>query len=113
MVFIFLNCKNFIICFFSLFIIFIIPNILTHFSDVKSLFQLPFQNIYGQVQQQQTDYVKYQLQSEFIEEFEVPTDNNEMGLKGITTDSKNNVWFYHILFDHLLSLLLHYLHLFF
>ncbi|HJT83519.1 MAG TPA: hypothetical protein VJ697_03465 [Nitrososphaeraceae archaeon] len=56
---------------------------------------MPFQNIYGQVQQQQTDYVKYQLQSDFIEEFEVPTDNNEMGLKGITTDSKNNVWFYH------------------
>jgi hypothetical protein len=96
MVFILLNSKNFIILFFSLFIIFIIPNILTHFSDEKSLFQLPLQNTHGQVQQQQqTDYVKYQLQSDFIEEIEVPTDNKEMGLKGITIDSKNNVWFYH------------------
>ena len=92
--FIFLNCKNFIIFFFSLFIIFIIPNILTHFSDDISLFQLPLQNIHGQLQQQ-TDYVKYHLQSDFIKEFEVPFDNNETGLKGITTDSKNNVWFYH------------------
>ena len=56
---------------------------------------MPIKNIQGQLQQQQTDYVKYHYQSDFIKEFEIPIDNNETGLKGITTDSKNNVWFYH------------------
>jgi virginiamycin B lyase len=57
---------------------------------------LLFQNIHGQLQQQQIDFVKYQYQSDFINEFKIPLiDNNETGLKGITTDSKDNVWFYH------------------
>jgi virginiamycin B lyase len=86
--------SKFIIFFFSLFVIYSIPNIITHLSDEISLFQLPLQNIQGQLQQQ-ADYIKYQLQSDFIKEFEMPIDNNGTGLKGITTDSKNNVWFYH------------------
>jgi virginiamycin B lyase len=89
-----LNSKNFTIFFFSLFIIYNIPNLITHLSNEKSLFQLPSQNIQAQLQQQ-TDYIKYQFQSHFIKEFEIPIDNNETGLKGITTDSKNNVWFFH------------------
>ena len=56
---------------------------------------MPIQNIQGQLQQQQTDYVKHEYQSDFIKEFEIPIINNEIGLKGITTDSENNVWFYH------------------
>jgi virginiamycin B lyase len=86
--------SKFIIFFFSLFVIYSIPNIITHLSDGISLFQQPLQNIQGQLQQQ-ADYIKSQLQSDFIKEFEVPIDNNGTGLKGITTDSKNNVWFYH------------------
>jgi virginiamycin B lyase len=47
-------------------------------------------------QQQQTDYIQYHYQSDLIREFEIPViNNNETGLKGITTDSKDNVWFYH------------------
>jgi virginiamycin B lyase len=55
---------------------------------------LLIQNVYGQLQQQ-TEFIKYHHQSNFIKEFEVPVDNNDRGLKGITTDSKNNVWIYH------------------
>jgi streptogramin lyase len=97
MAFVFLISKNIIIFFFSLFIIYIIPNIFNHLSDGTSLLQLPLQNIQGQLLQQQPeiDYIKYHLQSDFIKEFEVPIDNNTVGLKGITTDSKNNVWFYY------------------
>jgi virginiamycin B lyase len=88
--------KNIIIFFFSIFIIYNIPNLFNHLFEEKSLFRLPIQNIQGQLQQQpQTDYIKYQYQSDFIKEFEIPMTNNETGLKGITTDSKNNVWFYH------------------
>ena len=43
----------------------------------------------------QIDYVKYQYQSDYIKEFEISQIVNETGLKGITTDSKNNVWFFH------------------
>ena len=50
--------------------------------------------VYGQLQQQ-TEFIKYHHQSNFIIEFEVPVDNNDRGLKGITTDSKKNVWLYH------------------
>jgi virginiamycin B lyase len=47
-------------------------------------------------QQQQADYIKYHYQSDIIKEFEIPViNNNETGLKGITTDSKDNVWFYY------------------
>ena len=43
----------------------------------------------------QTEYIKYQYQSDYIKEFEISQIVNETGLKGITTDSKNNVWFFH------------------
>jgi streptogramin lyase len=91
------NHKNFIIFFFFLFIIYNIPNLFNHLSEETSIFQLPIQNVQAHLQQQQTDYIKYHLQSNFIKEFEIPIDidNNETGLKGITTDSENNVWFYY------------------
>ena len=38
-------------------------------------------------------YVTYLKQSNFIHEFNVPVD--QRGLKGITTDSQGNPWFYH------------------
>ena len=56
---------------------------------------MPIQNIQGQLQQLQTEYIKYQYQSDYIKEFEISQIVNETGLKGITTDSKNNVWFFH------------------
>lgn len=61
----------------------------------NNIHNLLFQNTYGQLQQQ-IDFVKYQYQSDFIKEFKIPIiDNNEKGLKGITTDSKDNVWLYY------------------
>src|SRR5205823_4235953 len=39
------------------------------------------------------DLVKYNRQSSFIKEFPIPLA--ERGLKGITTDSQGNAWFYH------------------
>ncbi|MGI9009984.1 MAG: Vgb family protein [Nitrososphaeraceae archaeon] len=47
------------------------------------------------MQQPQTDFIKYQYQSDFIKEFKIHVIKNETGLKGITTDSKNYVWFFH------------------
>ena len=49
-------------------------------------------------QQQQTpsapdELVTYEKQSNFIKEFALPFD--ELGLRGITTDSQGNAWFYH------------------
>lgn len=41
----------------------------------------------------QKDLVTYQKQSNFIKEFKIPL--GEHGLKGITTDSQGNAWFYH------------------
>lgn len=38
-------------------------------------------------------FVTYEKRSNFIKEFKVPI--NEKGLKGIATDNKQNVWFYH------------------
>ena len=87
--------KNIIIFFFYIFVLYNTPNIFNHLLEEESLFELPIQNILGQLQQQQTDFIKYQYQSDFITEFEIPITNNETGLKGITTDSENNVWFYH------------------
>jgi len=83
------------IFFIFLFVLYNIYNIFNHLVEENSLFKLPIQNIQGQLQQQQTDYVKHEYQSDFIKEFEIPIINNEIGLKGITTDSENNVWFYH------------------
>ena len=87
--------KNIIIFFFSIFILYTILNVFNNLSEANSLFQLPIQNIQGQLQQLQTDYIKYQYQSDYIKEFEISPIINETGLKGITTDSKNNVWFFH------------------
>lgn len=39
------------------------------------------------------DLVKYTKSSNFIKEFEIPLE--QRGLKGITTDPNENVWFYH------------------
>jgi virginiamycin B lyase len=39
------------------------------------------------------NYVTYEKRSNFIKEFKIPI--NERGLKGVTTDSEENVWFYH------------------
>jgi virginiamycin B lyase len=39
------------------------------------------------------DIIQYEKNSNFIKEFKIPI--NERGLKGITTDSGDNVWFYH------------------
>jgi streptogramin lyase len=90
-----LHLKNIITFLFSIFILYNLINILNHISQENSLFQLPIQNIQGQLQQLQTDYIKYQYQSDYIKEFELSPLINETGLKGITTDSKNNVWFFH------------------
>ena len=91
-----LHYKNIIITFFfSIFILYNIPNLLNYLSGDEFLFDLLIKNIQGQLQQPQTDYIKYSYQSNFLEEFEIPIINNETGLKGITTDSKNNVWFFH------------------
>jgi streptogramin lyase len=82
-----------IILLFIVFFIFINTLFLSEYLT-NHIHNLLFQNIHGQLQQ--IDFVKYQYQSDFIKEFEIPVINtNETGLKGITTDSKNNVWFYH------------------
>ena len=39
------------------------------------------------------EFVTYEKQSGFIKEFAVPFE--DLGLKGTTTDTKGNVWFYH------------------
>ena len=39
------------------------------------------------------ELVKYEQKSSFIKEFKIPIDT--FGLKGITSDSKGNVWIYH------------------
>ncbi|MGI0032051.1 MAG: virginiamycin B lyase family protein, partial [Nitrososphaeraceae archaeon] len=44
-------------------------------------------------QSPEQNYVTYEKRSNFIKEFKIPI--NERGLKGIATDSEDNVWFYH------------------
>ena len=41
--------------------------------------------------------VTYEKQSNFIKEFKIPL--TERGLKGITTDTLGNAWFYHSTFQ--------------
>lgn len=48
-----------------------------------------------QVQPLTSDMITYSKQSNFIKEFDVPNNIQELGLKGITTDSDGNAWFYH------------------
>ncbi|MBI1828640.1 MAG: SMP-30/gluconolactonase/LRE family protein [Thaumarchaeota archaeon] len=43
--------------------------------------------------QNMQDFVKYNKQSNFIREFQIPI--KETGLKGITVDTQGNAWFYH------------------
>src|SRR6266487_3814728 len=43
------------------------------------------------------DMVTYEKQSNFIREFKIPL--SEQGLKGITTDTLGNAWFYHSTFN--------------
>ena len=43
------------------------------------------------------DMVRYEKQSNFIKEFKIPL--TERGLKGITTDTLGNAWFYHSTFN--------------
>ena len=90
-----IHLKNIITILFSIFILYNLLNVFNHLSQENSLLQLPIQNIQGQLQQLQTEYIKYQYQSDYIKEFEISQIVNETGLKGITTDSKNNVWFFH------------------
>jgi streptogramin lyase len=40
-------------------------------------------------------FVTYQRQSNFIHEFDLPPSVDQRGLKGISTDSQGNPWFYH------------------
>jgi streptogramin lyase len=56
------------------------------------LFFLPNQWIWAQPSTPE-QFVTYEKQSGFIKEFAVPFQ--ELGLKGITTDLQENVWFYH------------------
>jgi streptogramin lyase len=41
------------------------------------------------------DMITYNKQSNFLKEFKIPNNIQELGLKGITTDSDGNAWFYH------------------
>lgn len=41
------------------------------------------------------DMLTYNKQSNFIKEFKIPNNLQELGLKGITADSDGNAWFYH------------------
>jgi virginiamycin B lyase len=67
----------------------VLPN-----NDILSSFLAsPFQIGNAQIITQK-DLVTYQKQSNFIKEFKIPLQ--EHGLKGITTDSHGNAWFYHL-----------------
>jgi virginiamycin B lyase len=48
-----------------------------------------------QVQPLISDMITYSKQSNFIKEFNIPNNIRELGLKGVTTDSNGNAWFYH------------------
>ena len=87
--------KNIILFLFSIFILYNIPNLLNYLYGDKFRVDLLVKNIQGQLQQPQTEYIKYQYQSDYIKEFEISQIVNGTGLKGITTDSKNNLWFFH------------------
>lgn len=54
---------------------------------------LPNQWVWAQLPESQEEFISYEKQSGFIKEFRVPFE--ELGLKGTTTDLKENVWFYH------------------
>lgn len=62
-----------------------------------SLLYIIFLNLHMQIISAQLitpeNWIKYQRQSSYIKEFEIPMQ--ELGLKGITTDPYGNIWFYH------------------
>jgi hypothetical protein len=63
--------------------------------STKTMMSIPlliFKDVNAQVLGPE-DLVTYTTQSNFIKEFKVPL--KELGLKGITTDADENVWFYH------------------
>jgi streptogramin lyase len=63
--------------------------------STKTMISIPlliFKDVNAQVLGPE-DLVTYTTQSNFIKEFKVPL--KELGLKGITTDADENVWFYH------------------
>lgn len=59
---------------------------------IVMLFSLHIFNVDAQ-QIKQEELVQYTKTSNFIKEFKIPLDT--LGLKGITTDSQGNAWFYH------------------
>ena len=68
--------KNIIIFLFYIFVLYNTPNIFNYILEEEPFFELSIQTIQGQLQQQ-TDFIKYQYQSDFIKEFEIPLTNNE------------------------------------
>ncbi|MDQ4013478.1 MAG: hypothetical protein M3146_07110 [Thermoproteota archaeon] len=61
------------------------------------VFLLHFHYAYSQLGDQTLtkDMITYSKQSNFIKEFRIPNNIQDLGLKGITVDSEGNVWFYH------------------
>jgi streptogramin lyase len=61
------------------------------------VFSFHFHYAYSQLIDQTltNDMITYSKQSNFIKEFNIPNNIQELGLKGITVDSEGNVWFYH------------------
>jgi virginiamycin B lyase len=61
------------------------------------VFLFHFQYAYPQLGDQTLtkDMITYSKQSNFIKEFKIPNNIQELGLKGITVDLEGNVWFYH------------------
>jgi hypothetical protein len=62
---------------------------------VLSFFFYSYSYSQTQVQPLTTDMITYSKQSNFIKEFNMPDNIQELGLKGITADSDGNAWFYH------------------
>jgi virginiamycin B lyase len=61
------------------------------------VFSFHFHYAYSQLIDQTltNDMITYSQQSNFIKEFNIPNNIQELGLKGVTVDSEGNVWFYH------------------
>jgi len=64
---------------------------------VLSFYFYGYSYSYSQTQAQPltAGMITYSKQSSFIKEFNIPNNIQELGLKGITTDSNGNAWFYH------------------
>lgn len=78
---------------FSVIIVFgLILLIFSFYLHTYAYSQLIDQSLYRSVTK---DMITYSKQSNFIKEFKIPNNIQELGLKGITVDSEGNVWFYH------------------